>query len=69
MVLVLVAAAGTTVAYADIYAAYALYGFLAPGTAFILLGLVALATLAAALLHGPAHDLVAPKHAWRAFRL
>ena len=47
-------AAGTTVAYADIYAAYALYGFLAPAMAFVLLGLVALATLAAALLHGPA---------------
>jgi uncharacterized membrane protein len=47
-------AAGTVVAYADVYAAYALYGFLAPATAFILLGLVALATLAAALLHGPA---------------
>jgi uncharacterized membrane protein len=47
-------AAGTTVAYADIYAAYALYGFLAPAVAFMLLGLVALATLAAALLHGPA---------------
>ena len=41
-------------AYADVYAAHALYGFLAPGTAFVLLGLVALATLAAALLHGPA---------------
>jgi uncharacterized membrane protein len=47
-------AAGTTVAYADVYAAYGLYEFLAPGAAFILLGLVALATLAAALLHGPA---------------
>ncbi len=47
-------AAGTTVAYADVYAAYALYDFLAPGFAFILLGVVALATLAAALLHGPA---------------
>jgi len=46
-------AAGTTVAYATIYAAYALYGFLVPGTAFVLLGIVALATLAAALLHGP----------------
>ena len=45
-------AAGTTVAYADVYAAYALYGFLGPGSAFIMLGLVALATLAAALLHG-----------------
>jgi len=47
-------AAGTTVAYATIYAAYALYGFLVPGTAFVLLGMVALATLAASLLHGPA---------------
>jgi len=47
-------AAGTTVAYADAYAAYALYNFLTPGAAFVLLGLIALATLAAALLHGPA---------------
>ncbi len=47
-------AAGTTVAYATVYAAYALYGFLGPSVAFALLGLVALATLAAALLHGPA---------------
>src|SRR6185369_15373569 len=47
-------AAGTTVAYATIYAAYALYGFLVPGADFVLLGIVALATLAAALLHGPA---------------
>ena len=47
-------AAGTAVAFATVYAAYALYGFLAPAAAFILLGLVALATLAAALLHGPA---------------
>ena len=47
-------AAGTTVAYATIYAAYALYGFIGPAGAFIMLGAVALATLAAALLHGPA---------------
>ena len=47
-------AAGTTVAYATVYAAYALYGFLGPARAFVLLGIVALATLAAALLHGPA---------------
>ncbi|HWF95631.1 MAG TPA: DUF2339 domain-containing protein, partial [Xanthobacteraceae bacterium] len=47
-------AAGTSVAFATVYAAYALYGFLAPATAFILLGMVALGTLAAALLHGPA---------------
>jgi len=47
-------AAGTVAAYATVYAAYALYGFLPPAAAFVLLGLVALATLAAALLHGPA---------------
>jgi uncharacterized membrane protein len=47
-------AAGTVVAYATVYAAYALYGFLSPPSAFLLLGIVALATLAAALLHGPA---------------
>src|SRR6187401_1906017 len=47
-------AAGTVAAYATVYAAFALYGFLSPASAFILLGLVALATLAAALLHGPA---------------
>ncbi len=47
-------AAGTAVAFATVYAAYALYGFLAPPLAFVLLGAVALGTLAAALLHGPA---------------
>jgi uncharacterized membrane protein len=47
-------AAGTTVAYADVWAAYELYEFLSPAVAFLLLGLVALATLAAALVHGPA---------------
>ncbi len=47
-------AAGTTVAYATVYAAYDLYGFLPPAPAFLLLGAVALSTLAAALLHGPA---------------
>lgn len=50
----ILSAAGTAVAFATVYAAYALYGFLVPATAFILLGLVALGTLAAALLHGPA---------------
>ena len=47
-------AAGTAIAYADVYAAYALYGFIGAGIAFLLLGAVALGTLAAALLHGPA---------------
>ncbi len=46
-------AAGTVVAYATVYAAYALYQFLPPPIAFVLLGAVAVATLAAALLHGP----------------
>src|SRR5262249_58741965 len=50
----LLTAAGTTIAYADIWAAYELYQFLSPAVAFLLLGVVALATLAAALLHGPA---------------
>jgi len=47
-------AAGTAVAFATVYAAYALYGFLSPPVAFVLLGAVALGTLAAALLHGRA---------------
>ncbi len=47
-------AAGTATAFATVYAAYALYEFLGPPTAFVLLGIVALGTLAAALLHGPA---------------
>ena len=47
-------AAGTAVAYADIYAAYALWDLVDAALAFVLLGIVALATLAAALLHGPA---------------
>ena len=47
-------AAGTAIAFADVYAAYALYGFIGPTLAFLLLGVVALGTLAAAMLHGPA---------------
>ncbi|MDB5629392.1 MAG: hypothetical protein JWQ51_1732 [Tardiphaga sp.] len=47
-------AAGTATAFATVYAAYALYEFLVPVAAFVLLGAVALGTLAAALLHGPA---------------
>jgi uncharacterized membrane protein len=45
-------AAGTAVAYATAYVAYALYDFLPPAVAFVLLGIIAVATLAAALLHG-----------------
>jgi uncharacterized membrane protein len=47
-------AAGTSVAYATVFAAYALYHFVDAPLAFVLLGAVAVATLAAALLHGPA---------------
>jgi len=42
-------AAGTAVAFATVYAAYALYDFLVPATAFVLLGIVALGTLGPAL--------------------
>jgi uncharacterized membrane protein len=47
-------AVGTTIAFATVYAAFALYELIGPAVAFVLLGIVAIATLAAALLHGPA---------------
>jgi uncharacterized membrane protein len=47
-------AAGVTGAFGAIFAAHALYGFIDAGPAFVGLGLVALAAIAAALLHGPA---------------
>src|SRR5581483_5345874 len=47
-------AAGTVTAFGTVYAAYALYDFLFPPSAFLLLGIVAVATLVASLLHGPA---------------
>jgi len=46
-------AAGTVVAFGTIYAAYALYGFLGPAAAFVLLGATGLATMLASALHGP----------------
>lgn len=46
-------AAGTSTAYAVIYAAYELYDLLPPGVAFLLLGAVAIGSMVAALLHGP----------------
>lgn len=46
-------AAGTVSAFATIFAAYAIYGFLGDTAAFLALGVVALATMALALLHGP----------------
>jgi uncharacterized membrane protein len=46
-------AAGTCTAFASAYAAYALYGLIGPGTAFVLLGLVAVLAMVASTLHGP----------------
>lgn len=47
-------AAGTTAGFGAIYAAYALYGFIGPTFAFVALGAAGLATLFAAVWHGPA---------------
>jgi len=47
-------AAGTVSAFGTVYAAYALYGFLGPAAAFVLLGIIGVATMLAAALHGPA---------------
>ncbi|TDR94316.1 DUF2339 domain-containing protein [Enterovirga rhinocerotis] len=47
-------AAGTSTAFASIYAAYGLYGLIGPTLAFVALGLVAAVTMGAAILHGPA---------------
>lgn len=47
-------AAGTATAFGTIYAAHALYEFIGSGPAFVLLGLVGIATMLAAALHGPA---------------
>lgn len=46
-------AAGILAAFASTYAAYALYGFLPPLAAFILLAACSVAALSAAWLHGP----------------
>jgi uncharacterized membrane protein len=47
-------AAGTATGFATVYAAHALYGFIGPAAAFVLLGLIGIATMVAAALHGPA---------------
>jgi uncharacterized membrane protein len=47
-------AAGTSTAFATVYAAYALYGMVGPGAAFVFLGAVAVITMFASALHGPA---------------
>lgn len=44
--------AGIVAAFASIYAAYELYGFVGPAFAFVALGIVAVAGLFSALLHG-----------------
>jgi uncharacterized membrane protein len=46
-------AAGTVAAFGAIYAAHGLYGFIGPALAFIALGLVAIAAILAAAIHGP----------------
>ena len=46
-------AAGASGLFATVWAAHALYGFLDSAGAFVLLGAVGVATLVAALLHGP----------------
>ena len=47
-------ASGTIAAFATIYSAHAVYGFIGPAASFLALGLVAIATMAAAYVHGPA---------------
>ncbi len=47
-------AAGAFTLFAVIYAAHGIYGFIGPATAFVLLGVVGVATMAAALIHGQA---------------
>ena len=46
-------AAGTVTAFGTVYAAHALYAFIGPAFAFILLGVIGVATMFAAALHGP----------------
>lgn len=47
-------AAGAFTLFATIYTAHAVYGFIGPATAFGMLGIVGVATMAAALIHGQA---------------
>lgn len=47
-------AAGAFTLFGAIYAAHGVYGFIGPGMAFALLGIVGIATIAAALVHGQA---------------
>ncbi|MCC0030272.1 MAG: DUF2339 domain-containing protein [Brucellaceae bacterium] len=45
--------AGAIAAFATLYAAHALYGFVGPGVAFVGLTLIGLASLALSAVHGP----------------
>nr|WP_234906168.1 DUF2339 domain-containing protein [Rhizobium rhizogenes] len=47
-------AAGVVALFGSTYAAHGIYGFIGPATAFILLALISLATVALSLLHGQA---------------
>jgi uncharacterized membrane protein len=47
-------AAGVVAGFATVYAAFAVYGFLSPTVAFLLMGGIGLAAIAASLLHGQA---------------
>ncbi|WP_378943549.1 DUF2339 domain-containing protein [Mesorhizobium sp. ANAO-SY3R2] len=47
-------AAGAFALFGTVYAAHGLYGFIGPGAAFVLLGIIGVATIAAALAHGQA---------------
>ena len=47
-------AAGAFTLFGTVYAAHGIYGFIGPSAAFILLGLIGIATIAAALVHGQA---------------
>ncbi|MEQ1943962.1 DUF2339 domain-containing protein [Mesorhizobium sp. VNQ89] len=47
-------AAGAFTLFGTIYAAHAVYGFIGPAAAFLLLGVIGVATIAAALVHGQA---------------
>ena len=47
-------AAGAFTLFGTVYAAHGIYGFIGPSAAFALLGVIGIATIAAALVHGQA---------------
>ncbi|KAA3450884.1 DUF2339 domain-containing protein [Mesorhizobium sp. SARCC-RB16n] len=47
-------AAGAFILFGTVYAAHGIYGFIGPALAFMLLGAIGIATIAAALVHGQA---------------